>query len=436
MADDTLSMTYDVRRKARGGQPVIQAARWKNRLIGGGAALLAAMLIFGGSFIYYSMTYVTTIRAEVRGGGVSLAPPFDAPLEKIFVKEGEQVKSGQKLARFDDTERKAALDAGEAGVRLRKSRSEAARTGLESSKAGLELAKVRSAEEIRKAEANLQSAKARLRRMENGARPEEIEAAEARLASARALESLYTLELKQYQRLFERGIESEFDLEIKKTQLTTQKNVVREAELAVKKLKAGVREEEKDEARQEVHAREADLQLAKSSLQDVKRLELEVENRKALLSQAEAELRQAEADLAIRKAALESMVLTSPINGTVVRIFFNEGEVVRKGEVTVEVADDSKGRWVEGFILEKDGDEVQPGQKATVEIGIDSGDTAEATVDQVGIAKATSGTGRVRAFVEAGDYGRPAPVWVKLRFTDESLKPRPGTSANVSIRVR
>lgn len=386
-------------------------------------------------WVYWSMTYVSTIRAEVRGGVVVLSPDFDARLAELKTEERQHVIAGQELACFDSSERRAALTAAEAGVMQKESQFEAASTRIESAKAALELAKVRGAEEIRRAEANKKSSEAWLNRLKSGAREEEIEAAEARLASANALASLYGLQLKQSERLFIKQIESELDLEIMKTQLATQKNVVREAELEVMKLKAGPRAEEIEEAVQVVNARRAELALARISQNGLRGLELELKSRKAQQRQAKAELEQAEADVLMKQAALEKTIIRSPVTGTVVRAFFSVGEVVRKGEPLLEVADDSKGRWVEGFVVEEDAGLIREGQKAEVEIGIDSGYFVDAVVEQIGYSASASGS-RYRSFSESGDYGRPAPIWLRIGLPETNPQPRPGTSAQVLIRVR
>jgi HlyD family secretion protein len=435
MADDTLGQAYERRRNARGLEPQVVPSRWTRRLLIAGAGLLIVVAMAASLWVYWALTYVGTIRAEVCGGVVFLSPDFDARLAALSVAEGQHVEAEQELARFDDSERKAELAAAEAGVMLRKNQHEVALSRVESAKAELALAKLRGTEEIRRAEANMKSSQARLERLRKGARPEDIEAAEARLESAKAVASLYRLQLTQTEKLSAKGIESALDVEIMKTQLATQSNLVREAELAVAKLQAGPRVEDVEEAIQEVNARKADLALALASKDDLRRLELELDSRNAQLRQAKAESDAAEANVRMRRATLDKTLLRSPVAGTVVRIYYSTGEVVRKGEPAIEVADDSKGRWVEGYVAEEDANDVRVGQKAHIEIGVDSGTYVETTVEQVGLS-AAPGNSRYRSYSETGDYGRPSPIWLKLGLPKTDPPTRPGTSAYVLIRVR
>jgi len=435
MPDDTLGMTFDQRRKARGTEPLDPNGTWKRSLVITGSVLFCIVGAAVALWVYWALTYVGTMRAEVCGGVLVLSPDFDARLQGVSTLEGARVTAGLELARFDDSERKAALDAAVAGVTHRTNQHEVALARVKSAEAELQLAKLRAFEEIRRATADLKSSQARLARLRKGARREDIEAAEARLASAKTVASLYELQLNQTRTLSDKGIESELDVEIMKTRLATQRNLVREAELELAKLRAGARPEEIEIATQEVAARTADLALARSSEDEQKRLELELHSRQAQLRQAKAEREAAEATVNIRRAALEKTIIRSPVSGTVVRVYYQPGEVVRKGEAFVEVADDTKGRWVEGFIAEEDAARVQEGQPADVEVGIDSGIYATGTVEQIGYAAPTNG-GRFRHFSEAGDYGRPTPIWVKVSLPELEKSPRPGTSASVLIHVR
>jgi multidrug resistance efflux pump len=435
MPDDTLGMTFEQRRKARGLAPAEDIGTWKRKLVIGASLFVAIIGAATTAWVYYALTYVGTMRAEVCGGVIVLSPDFDARLQATAVAEGARISAGRELARFDDSERKAELAEAVARVDLRKNQHEVATARVESAKADLALARLRGREQIRRAQANLKSSEARLARLRKGARREDIEAAEARLASTKTVASLYELQLNQTKALSEKGIESELDVEIMRTRLATQRNQVREAQLELTKLKAGARPEEIEIAAQEVEARKADLALARSSEDELKRLQLELESCEAQLRQAKSELDAAEAAVGARRAALEKTIIRSPVSGTVVRIYYHRGEVVRKGEPFIEVADDSKGRWVEGFVAEEDANRIKRGQTADIEVGIDSGIYAAGTVERIGYAAPKNG-GRFRQYSESGSYGRPAPIWVKVSLPELEPSPRPGTSASVLIHVK
>jgi len=434
--EHTPGMTYEMRRRARRPEPPKEETRWRAWMLASGIGAFAAGVLALGLWLYWSMTYVYTIRAKVGGTTTFLSTDFDGRLVRLAAQEGQAVKDGETLAWFDDAQANGELASAEAVVALQKGACAGAQKELESARLALELARLQAVEENHRAEANLKNAEAVLRRLRSGSREEEIGSAQARLASAQALQSLYELRVTQSEGLHERGIEPQIELEIKRTQLATQRNTVRENELLLAQLTAGPRPEDIEVAQQAVNARQADLALARMSELALKGRELDVARLEARLAQARAELGKAEADLQVRRAALDKLAIKSPADGIVSRVYFHPGEVVRKGEFLIELIEDSAGRWVEGYVLEEDAQRIQPGQPAKVRIGTDSGQACRGELAEVGFASALGNIGRDRAFSEMGSFGRPAPVWVRIRLTDQDPPPRLGTSAKARIKVR
>ncbi|NQU43595.1 efflux RND transporter periplasmic adaptor subunit, partial [bacterium] len=131
-----------------------------------------------------------------------------------------------------------------------------------------------------------------------------------------------------------------------------------------------------------------------------------------------------------RRAALENMLLKSPVAGTVIRTFVEPGELCRKGESCILITDDSRGRWIEGYIREDDAGLVSVGQRAMVEVVVGSGRSFEAEVSQIGLSTSS---------LDGADGGRVTMselVWVKMRPTNMEGKFLPGMSAQATIRVR
>lgn len=482
---DQTGPQYAMRRQARGTTPVAPESRWQRRLVWGGTILLVAVAAVVGVFVWLAFIQVRTVSARVRAAVIVLSPEVDAPLLELRVKEKQHVAKGEVLARLDDTELRAALDAAEAACAIRESRCAEAKANLHlvraraeanqaSGEAGVSIAEARLesaktarstrqtqlTEEIKRAEARCEQARANLALVKQGAREEDIQAAEARLEAAEALLGLCRLEVKQSERLVVEGIDSQHILEIRKTRLTTQGSAVREAELNVHRLKAGPTAQEIRASEQAVVACEADLALAKASEADLEVLRADIAIREAELAAAHAELTQMqarEAEIAIseerckaaaseldrakaevmgRRAALGAREIVSPVAGTVTRTFDEVGEIVRRGTPTILVAEDGEPRWIEGFVREEDAMLIDIGQRAKVRVPAGSWGYVPARVEQIGMhtqsldgAGAPSGDGRGAVQQER--------VWVKITPL-EPLKGNPitGTTARAIIRVR
>jgi len=483
--DDTLSVGYEVRRQARGGEPAAQRKSWRRRLLWATLGLLCLTVASLVMFFQWSWSRVTTVHANVRASVVPLGSHVDARLLELDVRPGQAVTQGQKLARLDDSELKALMAAAEAerdlktslhrkavaaarlaqdrvqaGIDLARARVSVAEAQLDSTETALEWGKSRTAAEIRRAEALYEQARSYLERLEKGPRHEEIEAARARVIAAKAMAELSALEVQQSEQLVGEGIDSEHLLAVKKAQLITQQSKVREAELELARLTAGATAEELEEGRQALAARKAELELARAGRMEIESLAAELRMRQGEVQQAraelahaealraevtiaqeqieaaEAELEKARAGVDERQAALRGMLIVSTVTGTVIQTCTRVGEIYRKGEPLVLVADDSAGRWVEGYIQEKDAARVHAGQPARIEIILGSGDYVDGKVEAVGLA--TSSVTPADSRASAGTPTRWASqlVWVKLQLLEHRPEWRPGMTARVVIRVR
>jgi len=480
--EQSLRVMYEARREARQQQAVLRPRRWRRRLIVGGAVLLTAAASVG-AYVWWIGTHVRAVRAVVSAALVSLAPPLDMRVRELLVRPGEEVAKGQALVRFDDSEARAALDAAEAEGTIAESRLaqaqaaarrtemrvnaeiEAARTQIDiaaarvaHARAALEHRKACLPEEIRRAKAECEESRARLQRLTRGPRSEDLETAKVRLSTAKALEEFCLLELEQAKQFVAEGLVPTNTVQLKRAKLIAQQGSVREAELALARLQAGPTAEEMEASRQALAAREAALALATANRGELQALTEDLNMRQAELRQAEAELKRVEAgrfdvtlaqqqvtaataerkraaaEIARRRAVHKATTITSPVKGTIHRTFHRQGEVCKKGETTVLVADDGAGRWIEAYVREEDAEYVEAGQRA--EVALATGADLRATVDTVALS--TSSLAR-----PSSDAGLNAPagnpsemVWVRLRFLDLQADPRPGTSARVVIRVR
>lgn len=144
---------------------------------------------------------------------------------------------------------------------------------------------------------------------------------------------------------------------------------------------------------------------------------------RARLTQAEAALEQAQDTYA-------KTTITSPINGTVVQLNVEVGEVVvtgtmnNAGSVIMTVADLSQME-VEAQVDESDVKDIKLGQEAQVEVDAIIGKTFKGVVSEVGNAAISSSS--------SSTSNASVNYTVKTRITDKSADLRSGMSANVEI---
>jgi multidrug resistance efflux pump len=474
---------YDMRRQSRGVEPQPQKHSWRKRAFIIGVAVIAAGLCIGMIAGWWHYTHVRTVTARVQATVVALAPVVDARLLELHVTEGQRVKKGELLARLDETEIRAALEAAEAALLIRKSEHARAKaqcdlvrseveTSIEQVRAQLQVAsgrvdqaaqaivtrQVQLSGEIEAAQARCEELRARLAQLKKGVRAEIIQSAQAKLDAEKAKWALYQLELEQSRKLAVEGIDSQHLLEVRRTQVITQEKAVKSAELELIALRAGATPDEVQVATQALACGIAGLALARAGTNDIATLEAALRIRKAELREteallkrargqvasitvaeaeaqaAEAQMRRAEADVKGRRAILGERDFISPVDGVVTRRYVRVGEVCRKGVTCILVTDDSTPRWIEGFVREADAMLVSAGQPARVRVPANTGHYVDAVVEQVGLHTDSQDDG------ESGpgkQYAQKERVWVRIRpLAPLEGNPVTGTSARGIIRVR
>ena len=431
--ETNLSAAYQMRRQARGAEPPPKQRRWLRRLILGAAVFLGLALVTIGLWVWWSYTHVTAVSARLSAAVLPLSSRIGAPLAEQYVKEQAHVQVGQRLLRLDDTQLRAALEAAQAAKAVRASQHAQAVASLAMTRAAEASQLASASAQVDVAAARCEEARAQLARVKKGARQEEIDGARARLDSAKALEALRELEVRQSEELVAEGIDSKYALEITKTQLAVQKNAVRQAELALQLLLAGPIEEAVTEAEQVLAARQAELEEARAQLKVAEAEQAQILLAEKRVESTDAQLDGAQADLNSAEADLDNAYVVSTIEGTVTRIYPEVGEFCSQGTVVMLVADESKGLWVNAYVREKDAPLVGVGQPARIRIMAGPRRYIDAEVTQVSEHTQSQDSGGS----ESGQAAQSEVVWVKIHPREE-LPPglKHGMTALAVIKVR
>jgi HlyD family secretion protein len=223
----------------------------------------------------------------------------------VLVEEGTRVKAGDVLARLDTSRLESRVRQAEAGVA---------------------------------AQAEL------LRKLRNGARPEEIAQARAALAAAEAEAANARSQIERLQSISDaskgRAI-STTDLEAATAQARMTEAQARNRREALALLLAGTRKEDID--------------------------------------QAQAQLDAAEADLALLRQQLKDAELVSPTDGVIRSRLMEPGELATPQRPVFSIAITSP-KWVRGYVSEPDLGRIDTGMRASVGTDSDAGQPLEGTV--------------------------------------------------------
>ncbi|AFZ46893.1 efflux transporter, RND family, MFP subunit [Cyanobacterium stanieri PCC 7202] len=246
-----------------------------------------------------------TIRSEISGR-----------IGSIQVAEGERVTAGQVIFRVQSEQLEAELRQAQAQL-------ESSRARLNQLRAG------NRPEEIAQAQARLNSAIARRDNARQGARPQEIAQAQAELDSARAELELAQERTRRYRVLFEEGAisQDEFDEFV---------TIERQASSAVTQAQRRL-DAQREGRSSDLNALEADVEEARQNLQLLRN-----GSRREEIDQAEAEVSQASARVNAVEVQISKAQITAPFTGIVGDIPVRVGDFVTSEEQLTTITENDQ----------------------------------------------------------------------------------------------
>lgn len=301
------------------GPPAPSAPRRKRRFAA--LALLTGLLLVAGTAAFQwwprgdAMDGLLQVNGRIEGDHVTVAPKQAGRITALLAREGDRVRAGQVVLRLDDR-----------AVRARLDRALAARDTLQAQvaaqTAALALLKREVSVAVRAAQTQVSGAQAELRRAQGSVDQSRREVERARSLAGQGFVGPQALE---------------------------------RAELALTQS-----QDQRDTAK-------AALAHAHEGLRDAELAPARVQAREAELAATRAQLKEAVAAIAEAQSALDDLVLTAPVAGTVTSRYVNEGEVVNAGTPALELVDLSSV-YLKGYIPEPAVGRIRRGMPARIHV--------------------------------------------------------------------
>lgn len=346
------------------------------------ALVIIAALIYGGRWLYWRLTHVTTNAAYIKADMANVAPEVPGKIIAITVQEGQTVQAGQVLLRIDPEQMDRQVGLAEADHASLKSRRESYRAELEQARLTVP--------------ANIAAARAAL------------VVAEKQQLKARANLEHWQLQRQRFQKLYEKQAvgKAKFD----------------EVDTACRAAEA------------DFNAAGAQVALAESRLK-------EAEASRAVIARVEAANREigeviAKTDEARKLALLNRSrcEVKAPISGYVARILVREGDYATPGRPVLGIYNPVT-RYIEARFEETKMRYITPGKKAEFTVDNYPGRTLTGRVDLVTPASAAE-FALIPRDISAGEFTKVVQR-IPVRIAIDNLKDRPelvpGLSCEVSI---
>ena len=292
-----------------------------------------------------------TAEAYVQGKNYEMSPQSPGRIIRLFVNEGDQVRTGQLLFQVDDSQATAILN------QAKSAEAAAAATVLQAT-AQLAAAEHSASAQLAAAESGLRGAIAKKNLIAAGARVEEIAQAQQRVDEIKAnLENLQ-VSYARAESLYKQGAISKANAEAAEAAYKAARAQLGQANEALRLLKAGPRKEELEAAKADVAAAQANVSLAKSAQQ-------EVATRRQAVAVAEAQLAGAKSAVQADQAALNMLSVKAPTDGSVSKLHQEQGTQATPG-ISVLTLSTRQNLRIDAEISSEDAAKAKVGMKVVV----------------------------------------------------------------------
>lgn len=299
-------------------------------IIGAGAAVLVAGVIFGTRYLLYAKSHESTDDAFIQARMIQISPKITGYAVKVHVRDNQEIKKGDLLIEIDPRDYQARLDQARAAL-------DAAITKRESAQVNVSLTKISSSAAVRQASARVEAAQ------------QSLQSARAQLEGAQADEVRDSADVKRYQELYGRD-------EVSRQQLD---RAIAAARNSSAQLQAAHRKVAEAQAR-------VDEEIAKSA--DAKAAPQRVEMSQSQARTANAEIEQLQAMVKQAELELSDTKIYAPASGRVTRKTVEEGAYLQPGQVLFTIVPNEF--WIIANFKETQLARMRPGQP--VEIRVDA----------------------------------------------------------------
>jgi multidrug resistance efflux pump len=368
-------------------------------LLAGIAAALGFFWPFGAAGDTLRLPGVVEIQ-EVR-----LGSKIGGRVAEVFVKEGSEVKAGDRLVRLEAPELEAQREQLAAKVQESEAALDKARNGSRQ-------------EEKDSARAAVDSVQAKLKRLKAGSRAEEVRQARNDLESTTADARLAREDFERAERMYRAASMPRSDYDRARAAVDRSQGKSAAARARLDLLVAGTRPEEIEEAEAELHKAEANLRLILAG------------TRSEDLAAAAAQLAEARGKLHEVEANLHEALVTAPEPAVIEVLAVRKGDLVAANQPMLRVLR-TADLWVKVYVPETELAKVQLNQTVTLTVDGYPGRHFEGTVEQINSASEFTPRN-----VQSVDERKHQVFGVRIKVTDNKGVFKSGMAADVYVPLR
>ncbi|MBW4443504.1 MAG: HlyD family secretion protein [Plectolyngbya sp. WJT66-NPBG17] len=322
--------------------------------LGVGGAIAAG--IFGYDYWQFTSAHQSTDNATVTGNIHPVGSRISGTVDRVFVDDNQEVKTGQPLIQLDQSDYQIKLSQAQADLESARRKANSAQVNIALSSKNAEAANSQAQGGIGQAQAAIASAQAQVSEAQAG-----VPAAQAALAQADATLQKSQADYNRYQSLYSSGAISQSNLDAARQAYEVARAQRDSASQGVRQAQAKVAQ-----AQQTVATAESGLNTSQGGIEQAQAKGVQTEVSRADYQTAQAAIVQAQAALKNAQQQLAYTSITAPVNGRVGRKNVQVGQQVQPGTPLLAIVDDQY--WVTANFKETQLEKMRSGQAAEIKL--------------------------------------------------------------------
>jgi multidrug resistance efflux pump len=323
-------------------------------------------------------------------------------IAEVLVKEGQEIKQGQAIIRFESYDLDAKRNDAAAAIAMAEASLQKLQNGFRS-------------EEIAEAKAQAEAAWMTLEAARNGPRRQEIDAARADLDAANADYEVAKANFARIEQLSKDGISSRQDFDNAKANLDRAKGRREAAQQRLNLLLAGTRNEEVQRAERQYQQAAARRQM------------MERGSRKEDIAAAAAQLNRARASLQQIETQMSELEVKAPADAFIEVLQVRPGDLIAAGAPVATLVEVDR-LWVRVYVPEPELGFSQLGKEVSITVDSFAKESFKGTIEQI----SSRGEFTPRN-VQTREERTHQVFAVRVRLDNSAKKLRAGMAADVSI---
>ncbi len=365
------------------------------------------LLLFGAAAIW---RYVSarepanhlTLSGTIEADEIRVGSKISGRIAEVMVKEGQEVKHGQAIVRFESYDLDARRDDAVAAIAMAEANLQKLKNGFRP-------------EEIAEARAQAEAAGMNLELARNGPRKQEIEAARAELDAANADYEVAKSNFTRIEQLSNDGISSRQDYENAKATLERAKGRREATKQRLDLLLAGTRSEEIKRAEKQYQQAAAHKAMMESG------------SRKEDINAAQSQVSRARAALQQIETQMSELQVKSPADAFIEVLQVRPGDLIAPNSPVATLVELDR-LWVRVYVPEPELGHAHLGKEVSITVDSFAKESFTGTIEQI----ASRGEFTPRN-VQTREERSHQVFAVRVRLDNSAKRLRAGMAADVSI---